>query len=84
LTSVGIFFFKAKTKKLKGIIISNSLILISCILSVAILIYLSSNKKKHIKSDTIHTEIKGDTTELYHNNNLIFIKVKGSVLLDLR
>ncbi|WP_203256762.1 hypothetical protein [Hyunsoonleella ulvae] len=82
--SIGTFFFKAKTEKLKGIIISNSLIIISCFLYVAIPIYLESNEKTFIESDFVRTEIKGDTTKLYHNDNLIYIKVKDSVILDLR
>jgi hypothetical protein len=84
LISVGIFFFKTKTEKLRGIIVSNSLIIISCFLYVAIPIYLDSNEKTFIESDFVRTEIKGDTTELYHNDNLIYIKVKDSVILDLR
>ena len=84
LISIGIFFFKTKTEKLKGIIISNSLIIISCFLYVAIPIYIDSNEKTFIESDFVRTEIKGDTTELYHNDNLIYIKVKDSVILDLR
>ena len=84
LISIGFFFFKAKTGKLKGIIISNSLIIISCFLYVATPIYLDSNKKTIVKSDLVRTETKGDTTELYHNDNLIYIKVKDSVILDLR
>lgn len=84
LISTGIFFFNAKSEKLKGIIISNSLIIIGCFLYVGIPIYLDSNEKTFIESDFVRTEIKGDTTELYHNNNLIYIKVKDSVILDLR
>ncbi len=84
LTSIVFFFFKAKTDKLKGVIITNSFIIICCFLYVAIPIYLDSNKKTLIEPDFIHSEIKGDTTELYHNNNLIYIKVKDSVILDLR
>ncbi|WP_027391822.1 hypothetical protein [Aquimarina latercula] len=84
LTSTGIFFFKERTDKLKGIIISNSLIITCCFLYVAIPIYLDSNKKTFIESDFVRTEVKGDTTELYHNDNLIYIKVKDSVILDLR
>ncbi|WP_299315999.1 hypothetical protein [uncultured Aquimarina sp.] len=84
LISIGFFFFKAKTDKLKGIIITNSIIILSCFLYVAIPIYLDSTEKTFIESDFVRTEIKGDTTKLYHNNNLIFIKVKDSVILDLR
>ncbi|NEV95094.1 hypothetical protein G3567_13210 [Psychroflexus sp. YR1-1] len=84
LISIRIFFFKAKTEKLKGIIILNSLIIISCFLYVAIPIYLDSNKKTFIESDFVRTEIKGDTTKLYHDDNLIYIKAKDSVILDLR
>jgi hypothetical protein len=53
-------------------------------LYVAIPIYLDSTEKTFIESDIIRTEVKGDTTELYHNDNLIFIKVKDSIILDLR
>ena len=84
LISLVIYFFKVKTEKLKGIIISNSLVIISCFLIVAIPIYLDSNEKTFIESDFVRTEIKGDTTKLYHNNNLIYFKVKDSVILDLR
>ena len=84
LGSCWIFFFKAKTDKLKGIILTNSLIIMSCFLYVTIPIYLDPTKKTLIESDIIRTEIKEDTTKLYHNDNLIFIKVKDSVILDLR
>ena len=84
LTSIGVFIFKSKTDKLKGIIIANSIIILSCFLYVAIPIYLDSTEKTFIESDFVRTEVKGDTTKLYHNNNLIFIKVKDSVILDLR
>ena len=84
LISICFFIFKAKTDKLKGIIITNSIIILSCFLYVAIPIYLDSTEKTFIESDFVRTEIKGDTTKLYHNNNLIFIKVKDSVILDLR
>jgi hypothetical protein len=84
LASVITFFFKIRTEKLKWIIISNGLIIISCFLYVAVPIYYNSKEVDEIKSNTIHTEIKNDTTELYHNGNLIYIKVKDSVLLDLR
>jgi hypothetical protein len=78
------FFFKAKTDKLKSIIITNSLIILTCFLCVAIPIYLDSNEKTFIEFDFVRTEIRGDTTELYHNDNLIFIKVKDSIIVDLR
>ncbi|WMI68234.1 hypothetical protein [Mangrovimonas sp. YM274] len=84
LISIGVYFFKAKTDSLKGIIITNSLIIISCFLYVSIPIYLNSNQKTFIESNFVRTEVKGDTTELYHNDNLIYIKVKDSVILDLR
>ena len=84
LSSCGIFFFKVKTDNLKGIIFTNSLIIVSCFLYVSIPIYFDSTEKAFIESDFVRTEIKGDTTELYHNDNLIFIKVKDSVILDLR
>ncbi len=84
LTSIGIFFFNTKTDKLKGIIMTNSIIILSCFLYVSIPIYLDASEKTTITSDFIRTEVKVDTTELYNNNNLIFIKVKDSVILDLR
>ena len=84
LYSLGVFFFKTNTKKLKGIIITNSIVIVSSFLYVAIPIYLSSTEKTFIGSDVVRTEVKGDTTELYHNDNLIFIKDKDSVILDLR
>ncbi|MFT7050317.1 MAG: hypothetical protein ACJAZK_000910 [Psychroserpens sp.] len=51
---------------------------------MAIPIYLDSNEKTFIEFDFVRTEIRGDTTELYHNDNLIFIKVKDSIIVDLR
>ncbi|WP_045468078.1 hypothetical protein [Winogradskyella sp. PG-2] len=84
LASIGTFFFIKKTNTLKGIIIANSLLILCCILYVVIPIYLDSNKETYIESDFVRTEIKGDTTQLYHNDNLIYIKVKDSVILDLR
>ena len=84
LINIGIYFFKTKTDKLKAIIITNSIIVLSCFLYVAIPIYLDSTEKTFIESDSVRTEVKGDTTELYHNDNLIYIKVKDSVILDLR
>ncbi len=80
LSSIGIFFFKRKTQKLKGIILTNSIIIILCYLYVSIPLYLN----RPIQSDSIETAVKGDTTKIYHNNNLIYIKVKDSILLDLR
>jgi hypothetical protein len=84
LISLVSFIFKSKSKKLKGTIITNILVILSCFLYVAIPIYLDSTEKTFIESDIIRTEVKGDTTELYHNDNLIFIKVKDSIILDLR
>ncbi len=84
LISLGVFIFKGKSQKLKGIIITNAIIITGCFSYVAIPIYLDSTKKTYIESDFVRTEVKGDTTELYHNDNLIFIKVKDSVILDLR
>ena len=84
LASFGVFIFKTKTDKLKGIVITNSIIILSCFLYVLVPFYLDSKKKTFIESETVHTEVKGDTTELYHNDKLIFIKVKDSVILDLR
>jgi len=84
LASIGIFFFKAKTNNLRGIIVTNSLIIVSCFLYVSVTIYLDSTEKTFIESNFVRTEVKGDTIELYHNDHLIFIQVKDSVLLDLR
>ena len=82
--SLGKFYFKIKTLELKGIIITNSIIIISCFLYVVIPIYSDQTENPIDKSNFVRTEKKGDTTYIYHNDNLIFIKVKDSVLMDLR
>lgn len=84
LISFGIYIFKRKTQVLKGILITNIIIIVASFLLVAIPIFLDQTKKTIIESSLIRTEIKGDTTNLYDNDNLIFIKVKDSIILDLR
>lgn len=84
LASLYLFIFKVKTQKLKGIIITNAIIILSCLLYVSIPIYLDSKEETFVQSDFIRTEIDRDTTKIYNNDNLIYIKVKDSVLLDLR
>jgi len=82
VTSIGFFFLKAKSDKLKGIIITNSIIILSCFLYVAIPIYIDSQEKTTVESEKVHTEINGDTTKLFHNDNLIYMKVKDSIIID--
>ncbi|WP_034894732.1 hypothetical protein [Gillisia sp. Hel_I_29] len=84
LISLGKFIFQKKTLNLKGIIITNSVIIIGSFLCVTIPIYLDQNSEEKIQSDFVRTEKVGNTIKMYHNDNLIFIKVKDSVLLDLR
>jgi len=84
LVSLGIFIFKSKSEKLKGIIITNSIVVIGCFLYFSIPISVDQNKKDSIQSDFVRTEKSGDTVRMYHIDNLIYIKVKDSVLLDLR
>lgn len=49
---------------------------------MAIPIYIDSQEKTTIKSETVHSEIKGDTTKLYHNEKLIYMKVNDSIIID--
>lgn len=84
ILSMGTFFFRRKTKELKWVILTHSTLLLGCFLYIVIPIYLDSDKKTINSSNTVQTLIKGDTTKIYHNDNLIYIKVRDSVLLDLR
>ncbi|AUC79950.1 hypothetical protein CW736_11505 [Nonlabens sp. MB-3u-79] len=84
IISLAIYFFKEKTKTLSGFILTNLIIIIGCALYIEAPLYLDSKKKNNVPTEFIKTEVTGDTTKIYHNENLIFIKVKDSVLLDLR
>ncbi len=84
LISLLLYLFKTKTPLLKGILITNSIIITACFLFIVLLVQLYKREDKPIVSEQVFSEVKGDTTRMYHNNNLIFIKVKDSILLDLR
>ncbi len=79
-----VYFFKEKTKRLGGFILTNLIIIIGCVLYVEVPLYLDSQRNNKVPSELTNTEVIGDTTKIYHNEKLIFIIVKDSVLLDLR
>ena len=76
------FLKKGRTRERKGILITSSLILISSFLYVAIPIVTEADNDYGEVAESLRTEIKGDTTFIYHNGNPVYIKVKDSVLLD--
>ena len=76
------FLSKERTNENKGILITSSLILISSFLYVAVPILSESDKEYDGVAESLKTEIKGDTTYIYHNGNPVYIQVKDSVLLD--
>jgi hypothetical protein len=83
LISLGIFFFKNKTKKLIGVIVTNLVITVGFALYAILPKYLNY-KPNPTSKESVKTEIHRDTTKIYHDENLVFLKVKDSVILDLR
>ena len=86
LSAIFYFFFKKKSTKLKSFIISN-LIILFCFIFYLTYTLLEVNNNDRLKDNHSKNEIKmeskGDTTYVYHNKNIVYIKVKDSILLNL-
>ncbi len=78
------FFLKKKSIALKSFIVTN-LIFISCFSFYIYYSLVSENQNDPFDNEPkneIISETKGDTTFVYHNGNVVYMKVKDSVLLD--
>jgi uncharacterized membrane protein YeiB len=79
------FFLKKKSSRLKVFIITNLIILFSFVFYFYNLIVYKEkdNTFKEESKNEIITESNGDTTYVYQNKNIVYLKVKDSVLIDL-
>jgi len=79
------FYIKRKTQKLKSFIITNLIVIIGLISSFIYDMKDYNNVEFESKppKNQIISETKGDTTNVFHNGNIVFIKVKDSILLNL-
>lgn len=75
------YILETRTWKLRGILLTNMV----AILSFILVIYNSLHEEKDSaaeRGDEISISENGDTTIMYHNKNIIYMKVKDSVLLN--
>jgi cytochrome bd-type quinol oxidase subunit 2 len=82
--SIIIYFLKRKTQTLFEIIITNLIIILSLLFYIFYPTIFKNKTSNPKITNEILTKMKGDSTEIFHNGNLIYLKVKDSILLDLR
>jgi hypothetical protein len=78
------FFIGQRTENLKGTIFTNLLMSLGFILYITnIIINEKADKAEFEKQlDKIRIEESGDTTTMYHGGNIVYMKVKDSVLIN--
>ncbi|WP_412986065.1 hypothetical protein [Pontimicrobium sp. IMCC45349] len=79
-----LFVVIKKNSKHKGMLTVHFTILFSCFLYFYFSIKPFSKKESITESNSVKTIKKKDSILIYHNSNLVFLKVKDSVHLDLR
>lgn len=70
-----------RTAKLKGILLTNALAVVSFILVIYTILREEGEGVTEVREE-ISMSKNGDTTILYHNDNIIHMKVRDSVLLN--
>ncbi len=79
------FFVHRKSERLKGIIITN-VVVVLCFVLIFSYIINSENQSSDIRISAdydIQSETHGDTTTIHYNGNLIYLRVKDSVYFNL-
>ena len=71
-----------RTPKLRGIIFTNTVAVVSFVLVLYRILHEERDTVAEEAGDEISMSQNGDTTILYHNENIIYMKVQDSVLLN--
>lgn len=71
----------SRSSTLKGILVTHAVVL----LSVAVYVYIIFDKEEDVvpkRTNKVVMKRDGDTTTLYHDRNLLYMKVRDSVLFN--
>lgn len=70
-----------RTWKLKGIILTNTLAVLAFILAIYLILREEGEGITEVKEEISMSE-HGDTTTLYYNDNIIYMEVRDSIVLN--